>query len=520
MDNKKLIIAIFITLLLNMIFFLEFNRMQMKDIFRNANDIASNLENKLHNSIKAVEYLHLAALHIFNNKEKIKLHKALNIKYINENGSYALDSYEPVTAILNKEINLLGFGKTTLSEKKTLQEMEAALRLAPFLKLIYIQNKNFAWVYYYSKNHFTVLYPYISSKDFNFTPALEKKPFYHYATPKVNPQKKLFFTPLYMDAIGKGLMVTVGKPLYYHNKFMGTLDVDITLNNFDNALSRLDYFDNQIAIYNEKNQIVASHNMIRDFNRSKIYKINNFVAPSILNIQETLDSVQYTDSKYIFVKTLPDSQFRFIYIASAYTIWLKSLIYTFPVFMLMLLSFYLICLYQKSKNTNEKLKLQTVKDYMTGAYNRRYFFEVARALFSRAKRKNTKLAVIMIDIDNFKAINDTYGHDIGDLAIIEVRKVLERNLRKYDLFARFGGEEFCALLDDISKEDVEKLFEKIRKDFENNRITSGDMTIGYTVSFGIAYGMMSSLEKFIKVADEALYTSKQNGKNQVTIYEV
>ncbi len=512
MDKKRLIIAIFIIVLVSMMFFLKFNKIQMRDIFKNANNIASNLEYKLDDSVKAVEYFHLAALHIFNKKETIKLDKALNIKYINENGNYALDD--------GKDINLLGFGKTTLSEKKTLQEMEAALRLAPFLKLIYTQNKNFAWVYYYSKNHFTVLYPYVSSRDLNLTAALEKRPFYYYATPKINPQKKLFFTPLYMDVIGKGLMVTVGKPLYFHNEFMGTINIDITLNNFDNILSRLDYFDNQTAIYNKKNQILASHNMIENFNRSIIYKINDFVDSSVFNMQETLKSIRYIDFKYVFVKTLPASQLRFIYIANAYTIWLKSFVYTFPIFLLMLLSLYLIFLYQKSKYINHKLKLQTVKDYMTGAYNRRYFFEVAEALYSRANRKHSKLAVVMIDIDDFKVVNDTYGHDMGDLAIIEVKKILERNLRKYDLFARFGGEEFCILLDDISKEDVEKLFEKIRKDFENNKITRGDVTVKYTVSFGIAYGMMSSLAKLIKVADEAVYASKQNGKNQVTIYEV
>ncbi|MEN4044976.1 diguanylate cyclase [Sulfurimonas sp. NWX367] len=512
MDNKKLIITVFIIVLLNMLFFLQFNRMQMKNIFRNANEMALSIEHKMRMSINAVEYLHVAAEQIFKNKENLKPNEALHVKYVNENGTYALDE--------NKEVNLLGFGKKALSDKRLLQEMEAALQLTPFFQLVAEQNKNFAWIYYYSKNHFTVLYPYVCSADFQFTPVVEKKPFYHDATPQANPQKKLFLTPLYMDAIGKGLMVTVGKPLYYKNHFLGTLDVDITLNNFDNLLSRLDYFNNQSVIYNNKNQIVASHNLIQDFNRSKIYKIDDFLDFSIRNMNETLESLQYKDSQYIFVKRLPYVHLHFVYRVQAHTLWFKSFLYTFPIFLLMLLSLYLVFLYQKSKIINQKLKMQTILDYMTGAYNRRYFFEVARAIFSKALRKHTKLAVVMMDIDDFKSVNDTYGHDAGDLAIIEVKKILEKNLRRYDLFARFGGEEFCVVLDDISKEDAEKLFEKIRKDFENNIITYNNMKIRYTVSFGIAYGMADSLEKLIKVADEALYKSKKNGKNRVTLYEV
>ena len=512
MDNKKLFIAVFIIVLLNMMFFLEFNRMQMKEIFRTANDIVLNIKNRVHTSIKAVECLHVAAQQVFDKKDTIKPEEALHVRYIDQNGSYALDT--------NKEVNLLGFGKNALSNRKLLQEMEAALQLTPFFQLVAEQNKNFAWIYYYSKNHFTLLYPYISSSDFHFTPRIEKKLFYHYSIPECNPQKKLFFTPLYMDAIGKGLMVTVGKPLYCHNEFLGTIDVDITLNNFDNLLSRLDYLNNQSAIYNEKNQIVGSNNIIKNFSRSKIYKIDSFVNSSLLHLKETSNTLQYKDSRYIFVKTLPHAHFKFIYIAEAHVIWLKSLLYTFVIFLFMLSSLYLIFLYQKSKDINYKLKLQAIQDYMTGAYNRRYFFEVARAIFSKALRKHTKLAVIMMDIDDFKTVNDTYGHDAGDLAIIEVKKILEKNLRKYDLFARFGGEEFCAVLDDISKEDVVRLFEKIRKDFESNIITYNNMKIKYTVSFGIAYGMADSLEKLIKVADEALYESKKNGKNRVTIYEV
>ncbi|WP_457748357.1 sensor domain-containing diguanylate cyclase [Sulfurimonas sp.] len=483
----------------------------MKEIFKNADTIALSLEHKLYDSIKEVECLHLLALHVLRNKEHMQLEKVLRFKDTNNTHGYALDT--------NAEVNLIGFEKAH-DLKKYLQEMESVLELAPFLELVYKQNKNFAWVYYFSKHHFTVLYPYISSKDFNFTLALEKEPFFQYATPKLNPKAKLFFTPLYMDSIGKGLMITIGKPVYLHHEFLGTIDIDITLNNIDNILVRLDTLNHQSALYNEKHQLIASHNIIKFFNRSKIYKIDTFIPSVILNIKDTQKNLKYINSQYIFKKTLANSKFKYIYMVNVYKVWLQSFIYILPIFILMLFSVYLVFLYQKSKNLNYKLKLQTVKDYMTGAYNRRYFFEVAETLYLRAKRKRSKLAVIMIDIDDFKIINDSYGHDNGDLAIIEVRKILEKNLRKYDLFARFGGEEFCILLDDISKEDVVNLFEKIRKDFEENEIMNAEVRIHYTVSFGIAYGMMGSLEKLIKIADEALYASKQNGKNQVTIYEV
>ena len=157
------------------------------------------------------------------------------------------------------------------------------------------------------------------------------------------------------------------------------------------------------------------------------------------------------------------------------------------------------------------------KDFMTGAYNRRYFYDSGEAIFLKAKRKELPLAVAMIDIDNFKNINDTHGHDIGDVAIKEIKKILDKNLRASDLMARFGGEEFCILLEDISQENVAMLFEKIRKSFEENIIKTTGIEIKYTVSFGIAYGLLNSLEEMVVLSDEALYHSKENGRNQVTI---
>ncbi|MEA3290307.1 MAG: diguanylate cyclase [Campylobacterota bacterium] len=155
------------------------------------------------------------------------------------------------------------------------------------------------------------------------------------------------------------------------------------------------------------------------------------------------------------------------------------------------------------------------KDFMTGAYNRRFFFDSGQAIFGKAKRDNRDIVVAMFDIDKFKNINDTYGHDVGDVAICEVANILNKNLRTSDLMARFGGEEFCVMLENITFEDAEKLFEKIRKAFEESVIYINDLNIKFTTSIGVCYGIEEDLEKMIKVSDEGLYYCKNNGRNQV-----
>jgi len=164
-----------------------------------------------------------------------------------------------------------------------------------------------------------------------------------------------------------------------------------------------------------------------------------------------------------------------------------------------------------------QIKDMANKDFLTGAYNRRYFFDSGDSIYAKAKRKKTPLAVAMIDIDKFKNINDTYGHDVGDEAIKEIKTILDANLRSSDLMARFGGEEFCILLEDITIENTEILFEKIRKCFEDNVISTHGIEIKYTISTGICYGLSDSLEEMIKLSDEALYLAKESGRNRVEI---
>lgn len=166
----------------------------------------------------------------------------------------------------------------------------------------------------------------------------------------------------------------------------------------------------------------------------------------------------------------------------------------------------------------QQIKEMANRDFLTGSFNRRYFFEVANRIFLKSARAKKALVVAMIDIDDFKKINDSYGHDIGDIAIKEVKNVLDKLLRKSDLMARFGGEEFCMIFENISLESTKQLLEKIRKAFETNSIRTKTVELTYTVSIGAVYGLGSSLDTLIKLSDNAMYEAKKNGKNQVKLH--
>lgn len=160
------------------------------------------------------------------------------------------------------------------------------------------------------------------------------------------------------------------------------------------------------------------------------------------------------------------------------------------------------------------------KDFLTGSYNRRYFFEASEAILNKNQRKDTPVVVATLDIDFFKKVNDTYGHDVGDIAIKEIAVILDKTLRVSDLVARFGGEEYCIILEDISLEDTKALFEKIRLNFEENEMVTDKIVLKYTVSLGVAYGKSDDINALLKVSDDALYEAKDTGRNKVVIHKI
>ncbi len=172
---------------------------------------------------------------------------------------------------------------------------------------------------------------------------------------------------------------------------------------------------------------------------------------------------------------------------------------------------------------NQELELMATRDPLTGCLNRRSFFDKAENSFAMALQGNKDLFCIMADIDHFKSFNDLYGHHVGDQVIQAVARAISSNLRPTDLFCRYGGEEFCIVLENLTLNEVEEISERIRKVIERTgsaSIRNTDVE-NITMSFGVASIVegATTLEELIEQADNALYMSKESGRNRVTVWK-
>ena len=165
----------------------------------------------------------------------------------------------------------------------------------------------------------------------------------------------------------------------------------------------------------------------------------------------------------------------------------------------------------------QMLKDASVKDFLTGLYNRRYFFDVGQKLFAHAARKNLTLGCAMVDIDHFKKVNDTYGHEAGDLALCQVSSILKNRMRETDIVARVGGEEFCILAVNISAKNPGELFEELCRKIAESPIDIGGQNIKVAVSIGVTTELASSLDDMVCQADKLMYEAKSSGRNKVIV---
>lgn len=180
--------------------------------------------------------------------------------------------------------------------------------------------------------------------------------------------------------------------------------------------------------------------------------------------------------------------------------------------------YYVMVYWFKTKELYLKLRFESTKDYLTGLNNVREFDLKLNQAMSDTLENDRQLSLLMLDIDNFKKVNDTYGHNTGDLILKQLSEILISSCRSFDFISRKGGEEFCVILLDSNYEQAFEIAEKIRKNVHDNFfITDNNERINITVSIGVSSypNKLNNISDLMEIADKALYNAKNNGKNQV-----
>lgn len=163
----------------------------------------------------------------------------------------------------------------------------------------------------------------------------------------------------------------------------------------------------------------------------------------------------------------------------------------------------------------KKIKSMAMTDALTGLHNRLYFYEAGVKIFENATRANQPSAIAMIDIDNFKKVNDTYGHEAGDKALIHVANTMKKALRRSDVLVRFGGEEFVILLPNCSHDQAVKVMEKVCSITAASPCQiNADTKLSITISIGVT-SALTDIDKMLETADKFMYKAKKRGKNRV-----
>ncbi len=341
------------------------------------------------------------------------------------------------------------------------------------------------------------------------------------------------------------LLIEYKRPIYYQNRLLALMHSAISYNVLKQELQRLfrgnyEYIVKkdliQRSVFNYGNYLFVQSDLSPEYfyeessikhnssqERALIHTINSIIKDKIatqLKTGKNFAIVAKVDDMYYTVTFLAIKKNRTIgylisykkdpTIATFDTIFWQNLILGLVLLSILLLFIYYVL---ETKNRFERM---AVTDKLTGLYNRYKFYQVANQEIERSKRHNRPLSLILFDIDWFKKINDTYGHDAGDRVLRSIAKLLHNNLRKYDLIFRWGGEEFIVLAPETDATNAKKLAEKIR-----TLISSYDFKEPkeVTVSLGVAElgENDTDIDSLVKRADNALYISKKDGRNRTTL---
>ncbi len=429
-----------------------------------------------------------------------------------ELGIYASDELSPYFQNLAiSGASLTGMGSIDALDEKIKQEISAALMLSLTTKALSKVNTDFEWLYYTSKNGFLSLAPKAPVKEVHFVPELYNKPFWQIAIPENNPDRITMISDLYEDAGNKGDMFSLSAPVYVNDEFRGVASIDLGVEQLRKSLLINDIPGDSFLV-DEKGQIVASPHK---FNIGD--KINDF---SIIEYHQGYFFKNQDGIEYYMLPVVDEELYLLHQITTKQKLASMFSLYMLGSLLILTILIITIFLLVTLRNALKENTLLATYDSLTNLYNRRAMEAQAQKLFEQAPKDSEELCIMMLDIDQFKLINDTYGHSMGDKVICQIAKILKENSRESsDFISRIGGEEFVIFMPNIKLNKAQQAAERIRQAVEACHIShqnKSDFIANVTISIGlIKYNLNETYDAALNRADLYLYKAKNNGRNRV-----
>ncbi len=400
--------------------------------------------------------------------------------------------------------NITGAGAIPASDTPAAREMAMTIGLLPLFQTVLARDPDTPWVYYTSLNRFTHLFPRVSPGTFCFTDKSLKYDVFTLALPKNNPQRKVFWTPPYLDEGGQGMMVTVAAPVYAAEHFRGSLALDIKLSKLNWLLEQNSLPHTRAYLYAADGAFLAGS--VNDMGR----------LPDAL----PQDSVLERGDDYIYKLPLKTVPWHVVVTASRHDMLNQAVRYALPFALVVLSLFASVLLLMALLRTLRKVQECSIRDSLTGLYNRGHFDTIAARELAGARRDGQYFGLIMLDIDHFKRYNDSYGHQAGDAALKAVGNMLAQTLRRpMDTVFRIGGEEFAVLTRAERPVQIETLAQRLHAAVVNGKLEfPASPQSQITVSVGVTAHAPANtlhLDEIYARTDQALYRAKDEGRNRV-----
>ncbi|MCT4618324.1 MAG: sensor domain-containing diguanylate cyclase [Marinisporobacter sp.] len=344
--------------------------------------------------------------------------------------------------------------------------------------------------------------------------------------PSAVQSKGVVFTDPYRDVGTGNLVISSIKAIKEKEKLIGFVAVDLSLRCVPKMMKKY------VVGKNGVNFIVSRDGMIIYSGDLAIKNKSMYKEPLFSGIEQGLvkgykgfDEIQYKEKDYfIYYEPIDQTNWSIVQLIDEDEMMkqlhelMEKIIMTYVIGTIFLLGVIFINIIER-KNIEEELKIQARTDPLTGANNRSYFMKKAHETFEYVKEEKKLYAVLLMDIDYFKKVNDTYGHHIGDEVLKNVVRSSLDHLRESDIFGRIGGEEFAIVLINTGQKSAFHIAERLRKKLSRLCIDTKKGQIHITVSIGISYLKESdeNFEQILERADEGLYEAKRSGRNRVQV---